>query len=265
MSTIQEFYKEAEREDKRLLTFCRVEYEITKRAILDHLPNRSGLRILDIGGATGNYAFWLESRGHQVTLVDREASHIEFAQEKLARLGSSVTAAVGDAVDLSRFGDRTFEIALSLGPQYHLTDPDDLTTSLNELKRVVIPRGLVFAAFLNKMGTLRWWWNNRPDVVLERIDFFRSFATTGHFPEVDFSGFNNYVALEPDSIRQLMTSQGLAEVAMYNCEGIGGRINAEGASEEEIRQLTDFAYQFCSEEKYLILAEHLLYVGNTPS
>lgn len=264
MSTIQDFYRQAEREDNRLLTFCRVEFEITKRAILEHLPKQQGLSILDIGGATGNYAFWLESLGHEATLVDREAPHIEYAQEKIARQGSSVKALVRDAIDLSAFPDHTFDAALSMGPQYHLTSFDDLQVSLIELKRVVKPGGLIFSAFLNKMGTLRWWWNNRPDMLHEQLSFFKQFVETGLFPEVDFSQFNNYIAFEPTSIRQLMRAEGFEELALVNCEGIGGRLTAETLDEEQIKDLIDFAYTLCSEEKYLMLAEHLLYVGRTP-
>ena len=52
-ATSQWYNANPELEDGRLRTH-RIEFEVTLRSILAHLPDRPGLKILDIGGGTGS-------------------------------------------------------------------------------------------------------------------------------------------------------------------------------------------------------------------
>jgi SAM-dependent methyltransferase len=78
-------------------------------------------RIIDIGGATGAYSFWLADRGYDVSLVDLSERHVEIASEKnreAVRKLSLVERA--DALGLP-FPDGGFDAALIMGPLYHST------------------------------------------------------------------------------------------------------------------------------------------------
>jgi SAM-dependent methyltransferase len=75
--------------------------------------------VLDIGGATGIHARPLAAAGHRVTLVDPVEEQIV-----KARRHGTFHAEVGDARQL-RFANNSFEVALLLGPLYHLQSAAD--------------------------------------------------------------------------------------------------------------------------------------------
>ena len=53
----------------------------------------------------------------------------------------------GNALDLSRFPDESFDAVLLFGPLYHLYAKEDKLTALREAKRVLKPDGRLFAAY----------------------------------------------------------------------------------------------------------------------
>ncbi len=258
------------REEFRLSALSRVEFEVTKRAILASLPSNRALKILDIGGATGEYSFWLRGLGHDLTLVDRSPRMIKIARGRYAECeeerSSPMRIEVGDAKDLSHLPDASFDAILSLGPQYHLIEDQDVASSLRELNRLIKPEGVIFSAFLHKLGTLRWWWNKRPDVFASRLQFFEEFRRTGIFPEVEWSAFNDYRSYYPDEIVQLMSNAGLTTSRLLNCEGYGGTLGLiDDLTEEALEQLAEYAYTRADDPESIQLSEHLLWVGSPAS
>lgn len=77
---IIKFYSEYD-EHNRLLDKNSIERIRTQEIISRYLPNRK-LKILDIGGATGVYSFWLSSLGHKVDLIDLVPKHVDQARER---------------------------------------------------------------------------------------------------------------------------------------------------------------------------------------
>ena len=77
------------------------------------------LSILDCGGGTGVFSFWLANQGHNVSLIDFFPKHIEIAkkhqEDNEVRLASMV---IGDARD-SPYKDGIFDLILLMGPLYH--------------------------------------------------------------------------------------------------------------------------------------------------
>ena len=112
-------------------------------------------RLLDIGGGPGVYAARLASQGYTVRLVDLLPLHVEQALERAAAQPESpFEADVGDARDLSRFGDESADAVLLLGPLYHLTDGDDRRQALAEARRVVRGGGVVAAVAICRYASL---------------------------------------------------------------------------------------------------------------
>jgi SAM-dependent methyltransferase len=68
--------------------------------------------------------------------------------------GAVVEITEADACDLSRWGDGSFDAALSLGPFYHLTEATERLAAARELARVVHPDGLVFVAAMSRLAFL---------------------------------------------------------------------------------------------------------------
>ena len=125
-------------EDSRLQTgWFRLEHARTQELLMRHLPP-SPATVLDIGGGSGIYSFWLASRGYDVHLVDPVPKHIEQARSH-ARQHAIASMRVGDARHLEQH-DGSADAVLLLGPLYHLTDHADRLRSLRGGCRLV-PHG----------------------------------------------------------------------------------------------------------------------------
>ncbi len=106
-----------------------------------------GSRILDVGGADGVHAEWLEGDGHRVEVVDLVPRHVERARAR------GLTAQQGDARDLPHQDDG-FDAVLMLGPLYHLTDPSHRARALAEAHRVLRPGGLLAVSAMNSLAIM---------------------------------------------------------------------------------------------------------------
>ena len=66
----------------------------------------------------------------------------------------NVNAMQGDALDLSRFDDNSFDVTLLLGPMYHLFSKEDQHKALDEAIRVTKTDGVILVAFLSVHAVL---------------------------------------------------------------------------------------------------------------
>ncbi len=147
------WYYERGSESNRLTNSCQLEEARTRQIIEEGLPKRE-CTIIDIGGAAGAYAFWLANKGHNVHLVDPIKLHIEQAKTESKTSGISLAeVAVAEAKCLP-FDDQTFDVALLLGPLYHLVTRKSRILALKEAYRVLKDGGTLFAAVISRYGSV---------------------------------------------------------------------------------------------------------------
>jgi SAM-dependent methyltransferase len=102
-------------------------------------------RVLDVGGGPGTHAAYLATRGHEVTLVEPVARHVELAWERAhARSGPSFGVCLGVAGALPA-EDASADAVLLMGPLYHLPDRRERLAALAEARRVLRPGGRLLA------------------------------------------------------------------------------------------------------------------------
>jgi len=123
-----------------------IEFERTKELLLENLPKPPAI-IYDIGGAYGEYSWWLASLGYDVHLFDLSPKNIEMSAE-LSKEYPNVSlraAEVSDARSINRPSNSADAILL-MGPLYHIVDKDERIACLNESKRLLKRGGKLFTA-----------------------------------------------------------------------------------------------------------------------
>jgi arsenite methyltransferase len=119
--------------------------------LLQHVPLRPGLRVLDVGCGTGFPAIELAERlgpGSQVHGLDPWAGALTRARAKAAARGvAQVSFEEGNAGRMP-YGDRSFDLVVSNLGLNNLPDPD---AALAEVARVLAPDG-VLALSTNLQG-----------------------------------------------------------------------------------------------------------------
>lgn len=156
MTELEKYYNKFN-EDKRLTRrHGKVEFITTMKYIHEGIEEltrdaESSLRILDVGAGTGRYSIALVEEGFDVSAVELVRYNLGILKSKK----SSVKAYQGNALNLSRFSDNSFDITLLLGPMYHLYTFEDKLRALEEAKRVTRQGGRIFVAYcMNEYGVL---------------------------------------------------------------------------------------------------------------
>jgi ubiquinone/menaquinone biosynthesis C-methylase UbiE len=125
----------------------------TQAILARHLPSPPAV-ILDVGGAAGAYAFPLAQKGYQVHLIDPVELHLGQARSYAEASGVTLASITqGDARQLD-FPAGSADAALLLGPLYHLVERSDRLQALLEARRVLRPRGVLFAASISRFASL---------------------------------------------------------------------------------------------------------------
>jgi 2-polyprenyl-3-methyl-5-hydroxy-6-metoxy-1,4-benzoquinol methylase len=88
---IREYYNKGIEKNRLNLNYFRLE-GIRTREIVSRFLNRKGLKIADVGGGAGFYAFWLQSLGHSVSMIDFSPGNIDLAREHAAEQGIALTS-----------------------------------------------------------------------------------------------------------------------------------------------------------------------------
>ena len=143
-SGLNQFYETYDEEGRLLTRQGNVEFVTTMHFIDRYL--RPGMRVLEVGAATGRYSHALARRGYRVDAVELVQHNIDMF-ERLTQPGENVTIRQGNALDLGCFEGNTFDMTLVLGPMYHLFEEDERRQALREAVRVTKKGGVIFAAY----------------------------------------------------------------------------------------------------------------------
>jgi SAM-dependent methyltransferase len=151
---VVDFYTATKEESRLGAGSSQLEFERTKELVRRFLPAVPA-QIVDVGGASGPYAFWLASLGYDVHLVDATPRLVDVARQQDAEASYRLASiAVGDARRLS-FDEGAFDAVLLFGPLYHLTEASDRMAALTEARRVLRPHGVILVAGISRYaGTL---------------------------------------------------------------------------------------------------------------
>ena len=148
---MEQFYGNYDEDGRLRSKHGMVEFLTTLRYINKYL--QPGMRILEIGAATGRYSHELACRGYAVDAVELVQSNIDIFI-KNTQEGEKIRIRQGDARDLSFLADNIYDVTLLLGPMYHLFTREDQHIALSEAIRVTKPGGIVYVAYCGNEATM---------------------------------------------------------------------------------------------------------------
>jgi SAM-dependent methyltransferase len=268
--TVRAYYAGlGEREWTRLTTPSGViEFAVNTRALETHLP--CGARVLDIGGGPARYTLWLAEHGHRVTLADLSPELLAIARRQVARSAHNAQVeeiVVADARDLARWADEYFDAVVSLGPFYHLPNPEDRELAAQEMARVLHTGGLAFVSFMTRYSFLRRT-AALPDERhrLTQPAFVARLLEEGMFINDVPGRFTHGYGSDPREIAPFFERHGFEPVALLASEGIAWgledvlaemSVDAPGA----FRVMLEVVVRTADDPSILGASDHLLYVG----
>lgn len=141
------FYENHCNEEERLLSrHGNVEFVTTMKYIKEYLGDDKNAKILELGAATGRYSIALADMGYRVTAVELVEHNLKVLKSKIKQ-EHRIVAEQGNAMDLSRYEDASFDMTLVLGPMYHLYNLEDKKKVMEEAVRVTKKGGVVMVAY----------------------------------------------------------------------------------------------------------------------
>lgn len=239
-------------EDSRLnrSRAARVEFLTTVHYIEKYL--KAGDKILDIGAGAGEYSLYFASRGYEVSALELADANIAAFRKKISP-DDTIDLIQGNALDLSRYADKFFDIVLLLGPLYHLKNDADKQQCIKEAKRVCKDGGKIFFAFISN-----------DFVFLTEFGYDVNYFGNGHYDRETFHLEDfPFVFHTVDAARKLLADGGV---------NVLHEVAADGASEllaEKINKMRDEDYEqylryhlyVCEKPELLGMTSHLLFVG----
>ena len=240
------------REDTRLnrTPAARVEFLTTVHYIDRHL--KPGMKILDIGAGAGEYSLHFAKYGYAVSALELADSNIRAFREKLTP-ELNVDLVQGNAMDLSRYTDESFDIVLLFGPLYHLHKEADRQQCIREAKRVCKPDGTLFFSFIS-----------HDMIFMTELNYDKDYFTSGDFdPETLRLNDFPFVFFTVPECREMLHTGGVTILNEIASDGfselMAERINAMDG--ESYRQYLRYHFSICEKPELLGASNHLLFIG----
>ncbi len=237
-----------------------------EKCITTHMIDRyirPGDMILDIGGGPGQYSIHYARKGHDVTLLDLSGENVCFAKKKARQYGVKITAVEGNALDLSRFPDNTFDIVFLMGPLYHLMNGENRLQALREAARVLKPGGTLFSSFILLFGAVIYGLREIPETIF-RPKEQRMFDVASREESLAIEAFTYAYMTTVKEAKALAASvPGLKTKTVFGQESILSPYkNVLDRYPRKIRTAWyDYALRFCEKEEYLNHSDHLMIVS----
>ena len=229
---------------------ARVEFLTTVRYIEKYL--KKGDRILDIGAGAGEYSLYFSQKGYEVSALELADANIAAFKKKLTS-EDRIDLVQGNALDLSRYADKSFDIVLLFGPLYHLKRNEDKLKCISEAKRVCKDSGKIFFAFISN-----------DFVFLTEFEYDANYFSTGDYNKETFR-LNDFpfVFHTVDAARKLLSDGGIKVLHEVAADGaselLAARINE--MCDEDYAQYLRYHFYICEKPELLGMTNHLLFVG----
>lgn len=258
MSTREEilrgFYGQYDEDDRTTRSrHGQLEYRTTMAYIHRYAAEQS--RVLEIGAGTGRYSIALAKEGMDVTAVELLESNLAVLRENSKDL-ENLQSFQGDATDLSRFADNTFDVTLCFGPMYHLYEEAEVHRAIDEAIRVTKPGGILLFAFISVFAIMyaNYFYGGWADG--QAMNFTKDYRVR-HFKEQLFTGY------DITEFEALFQKKPVTWITTTGVDGLLEPIEQRpdfSVSDEDFDALADWYLAFSEKRELLGSTNHLLYI-----
>jgi len=254
LEIVSSFYNQID-EDGRLNSsrHGQLEYITTMHYISKYA--KEGAKLLELGAGTGRYSIALAKAGYDVTAVELVEHNLAVLQENSKGL-ANIQSYQGDALDLSRFADNSFDVTLLFGPLYHLYEPQDVQKAIDEAIRVTKPEGVILVAFLSVYAIL---FDNylQGNLIAGIEENFTENYKIRHFEEQLFTGYD---IAEFEALFEGKQVQYLNTVAVDSVLELAEGRSDFAMSDEDLDAFAKLWLTLCEKRELLGNSSHLLYI-----
>lgn len=248
MTKLEEYYNKFNEEKRLNSRHGQVEFRVSMKYIHEYLDRAaagkkdaaalSSIKLLDIGAGTGKYSVALANEGYDVTAVELVKYNLGILKQK----ASSVRAIQGNAMNLKKLADESFDVTLLFGPMYHLFGFADKMKALGEAKRVTKKGGVIFVAYcMNEYSVITYGFKERHILeCMQKGQITQDFKTVSD-PEMLY----DYMRIE--EIDALNKAQELERIKIISPDGAANYIRPflNQLSEEEFEAFVQYQMSVC--------------------
>lgn len=230
-----------------------LEYRTTMAYI--HRYAAGGSRVLEVGAGTGRYSLALAREGMDVTAVELVESNLAVLREN-SKGTENIRSFQGDATDLSRFPDHSFDVTLLFGPMYHLYEAEEVNRAIDEAIRVTKPGGIMMFAFISVFAIMyaNYFYGNWAEGQAEN---FTEDHQIRHFKEQLFTGY------DITEFEGLFSGKPVEWITTAGVDGLMEAIEKRpdfSMTDEEFNAHAEWYLAFPQKRELLGSANHLLYI-----
>ncbi len=212
-------------------------------------------KILEVGAGTGRYSIALAGEGMDVTAVELVESNLNVLRENSKGM-ANIHSFQGDATDLSRFSDNSFDVTLYLGPMYHLYETDEVNCAIDEAIRVTKPGGVIMFAFISVFAIMyaNYFYGNWAEGQAEN---FTEGYQIRHFKEQLFTGY------DVTDFERLFHEKPVEWITTAGVDGLIEPIEERpdfSLTDEEFKAFAQWYLHFSERRELLGATNHLLYI-----
>lgn len=256
MTELEEYYNKFNEEKRLDSRHGQVEYRITMKYVHEALSacvtegrEKSDIKLLDIGAGTGKYSVAISDEGYDVTAVELVKYNLGILKKK----GSAVKAMQGNALNLKKLQDNTFDVTLLFGPMYHLFKKEDKIRALSEAKRVTKPGGTILVAYvMNEYSVVTYAFKEKHIMeCVEQGRFTDTYRTIS-----DTKDLYDYVRIE--EINELNEAVGLERIKIISPDGPANYIRPflNQLTDEEFEHFIRYQMAVCERQDLIGAGAH---------
>jgi len=251
---ITDFYAQID-EDGRLkrTRHGQLEYFTTMHYIHRFVNENS--KVLEIGAGTGRYSIVLAKEGIDVTAVELVDSNLAVLRANSNGV-ENLRSYQGDATNLNRFPDNSFDVTLVFGPMYHLYDVAEVNKAIDEAIRVTKPCGTMLFAFISVYAIMyaNYFCGNW---ALGQKENFTDDYKVKHFKEQLFTGYDII------EFEKLFENKQVEWITTTGVDGIMEPIEERSdfcITDDDFHAFAKWYLNFSEKRELLGNTNHLLYI-----